>query len=50
MSNIGYQSPIQTSLGIRYNSLDGFIESVKKGIKMSHIEFNRLGLFDARGQ
>jgi len=49
MSNIGYQSPIQTSLGIRYNSLDGFIESVKKGIKMSHIEFNRLGLFDNRG-
>jgi glutamate--cysteine ligase len=49
MSNIGYQSPIQTSLGIRYNSLDGFIESVKKGIKMSHIEFNRLGLFDAEG-
>ena len=49
MSNIGYQSPIQTSLGIRYNSLDGFIESVKKGIKMSHIEFNRLGLFDDRG-
>jgi glutamate--cysteine ligase len=49
MSNIGYQSPIQTSLGIRYNSLDGFIESVKKGIKMSHIEFNRLGLFDDGG-
>ena len=50
MSNIGYQSPIQTSLGIRYNSLDGFIESVKKGIKMSHEDFNSLGLFDEEGK
>ena len=49
MSNIGYQSPIQTSLGIRYNSLDGFIESVKKGIKIPHPDFKSLGLHDAEG-
>ncbi len=49
MSNIGYQSPIQTSLGIRYNSLDGFIESVKKGIKIPHPDFKSLGLHDPEG-
>jgi glutamate--cysteine ligase len=49
MSNIGYQSPIQTSLGIRYNSLAGFIESVNKGIKMPHPDFKDLGLYDDAG-
>ena len=47
MSNIGYQSPIQSSLDIRYNSLNDFIESVKIGIKNAHPDFSELGLFDS---
>jgi len=50
MSNIGYQSPIQLSLGIRYNSLEGFIKSVKKGINESHPEFSELGLYDKNNE
>ena len=46
MSNIGYQSPIQSTLDIRYNSLDDFIESVKKGIKTPYKDFTIKGLYD----
>ena len=50
MSNIGYQSPIQSSLGIRYNTLNGFINSVKRGIKTPYKNFTNLGLYDDKGE
>ena len=49
MSNIGYQSPIQSSLDIRYNTLNGFIDSVKRGIKTPYKNFTNLGLYDDGG-
>ena len=47
LSTIKYT--IQSSLGIRYNTLNGFIDSVKKGIKTPYKNFTNLGLYDDGG-
>jgi len=49
MSDIGYQSAVQESLKLRYNTLPGFINAIKTGIATSHDPFKNLGLFDADG-
>ena len=49
MSNVGYQSPIQESLQIKYNDLDEFIDAVVKGINTPNKKFEQIGLFDAAG-
>ena len=46
MSEVGYQSFHQKSLDIKYNSLDSFISSLKKGIFEEYEVFKSLGLYD----
>ena len=46
MSDVGYQSYHQKALNIKYNSLDSFIESLKKGIFEEYEVFKNLGLYD----
>ena len=50
MSEVGYQSSIQEALGINYNNLDEFINSVIQGINTTHPEFEALGLLDSSGE
>ena len=50
MSEVGYQSSIQETLGINYNNLGEFINSVIQGINTSHPEFEALGLLDRNGE
>ena len=50
MSEVGYQSSIQEVLGINYNNLDEFIDSVIQGINTMHPGFEDLGLLDKRGE
>ena len=50
MSEVGYQSSIQETLGINYNNLGEFINSVIQGINTSHPEFEALGLLDRKGE
>ena len=49
MSDVGYQSKIQDSLKISYNSLDEFIKALVKGIKTPVKKFNAIGMFDDAG-
>ena len=49
MSDVGYQSNIQDSLEISYNSLDEFINALVKGIKTPVKKFNDIGIFDDEG-
>jgi len=49
MSDVGYQSPIQESLQIKYNNLDEFINAVIKGINTPNKKFEQMGLFDSAG-
>ena len=46
MSEVGYQSFHQKALDIKYNSLEGFIESLKKGVFEEYEVFKNLGLYD----
>jgi len=46
MSEVGYQSYHQQALDIKYNSLESFIESLKKGIFEEYEVFKKLGLYD----
>ncbi|MDO7750619.1 MAG: glutamate--cysteine ligase, partial [SAR86 cluster bacterium] len=50
MSEVGYQSSIQEVLGINYNNLDEFIDSVIQGINTMHPGFEDLGLLDKKGE
>ena len=50
MSEVGYQSYHQKALDIKYNSLDGFIESLKKGIFEEYEVFKSLGLYDENNE
>ena len=50
MSEVGYQSHHQRALDIKYNSLDGFIESLKKGVFEEYEVFKRLGLYDEKNE
>ena len=50
MSEVGYQSYHQKALDIKYNSLDSFIESLKKGIFEEHEVFKNLGLYDENNE
>ena len=49
MSDIGYQSNIQDSLKISYNTLDEFINALVKGIRTPVKKFNDIGMFDDAG-
>ena len=46
MSEVGYQSYHQKALNIKYNSLNSFIESLKKGVFEEYKVFKDLGLYD----
>ena len=50
MSEVGYQSYHQKALDIKYNSLDSFIESLKKGIFEEYEVFKSLGLYDENNE
>ena len=50
MSEVGYQSSVQEALGINYNNLGEFINSVIQGINTMHPEFEDLGLLDSKGE
>ena len=50
MSEVGYQSHHQRALDIKYNSLDGFIESLKKGVFEEYEVFKSLGLYDEKNE
>ena len=50
MSEVGYQSHHQRALDIKYNSLDGFIESLKKGVFEEYEVFKSLGLYDENNE
>ena len=50
MSEVGYQSYHQKALDIKYNSLDSFIESLKKGIFEEYEVFESLGLYDENNE
>ena len=47
MSEIGYQSKAQRNLGIKYNSLQGFLNKIKDAITIPYPEFEEKGLKDA---
>ncbi|MAR95811.1 MAG: glutamate--cysteine ligase [Gammaproteobacteria bacterium] len=49
MSEIGYQSKAQHNLGIKYNSLEGFLNKTKKAITVPYPEFEKKGLKDSDG-
>jgi len=49
MSDVGYQSKIQDSLKISYNSLDEFVNALVNGIKTPVKKFNDMGMFDRAG-
>jgi glutamate--cysteine ligase len=49
MSEVGYQSSIQETLGINYNNLKEFINSIIQGINTTHQPFEELGLLDDAG-
>ena len=49
MSEVGYQSAIQETLGINYNNLKEFINSIIQGINTTHPPFEELGLLDGNG-
>ncbi len=49
MSDVGYQSNIQDSLRISYNSLDEFINALVEGIKTPIKKFDDIGMFDDAG-
>ena len=49
MSEVGYQSAIQNTLGIRYNDLGEFINAVVRGINTPYDKFKALGLLDEQG-
>ena len=46
MSEIGYQSKAQRNLGIKYNSLQGFLNKIKEAISVPYPEFEEKGLKD----
>ena len=50
MSEVGYQSFHQKALGIKYNSLSSFIESLKKGVFEEYEVFKSLGLYDENNE
>ena len=49
MSDVGYQSKIQDSLKISYNSLDEFVNALVNGIKTPVKKFDDIGMFDEAG-
>ncbi len=49
MSEIGYQSKAQKDLGIKYNSLSGFLEKIKNAITVPYPEFEKKELKDHEG-
>ena len=49
MSDVGYQSSVQESLKISYNSLEEFLDAIMTGIKTPIKEFNDIGLLDKDG-
>ena len=50
MSEVGYQSYHQKALDIKYNSLNSFIESLKKGVFEEYEVFKSLGLYDENNE
>ena len=50
MSNIGYQSAVQSNLNIKYNSLTEFIDALGIGISEGFKPFQELGLYDKNNE
>lgn len=50
MSEIGYQSKVQKSLDIKYNSLSGFLQKIKHAITVPFEEYKNKGLKDSDGE
>lgn len=50
MGDLGYQSSAQQSLFVCYNSLDNYISSIRKAIKVPHSDYAAFGTHDADGQ
>lgn len=52
MSDLGYTNKAQSSLGIRYNHLDEYIEGIQKAIKMPSADFAHIpsGGQDGKGE
>lgn len=50
MGDLGYQSNAQNALFVCYNSLERYIETLRKGIVEPHADYQAIGLKDAQGQ
>lgn len=50
MGDLGYQSSVQESLFVCYNSLDEYIKSLRKAIATPHPHYAAIGLKDEKGQ
>lgn len=49
MGDLGYQSNAQNALFVCYNSLDNYINTLRKGITEPHADYQAIGLKDANG-
>lgn len=49
MGDLGYQSKAQDALFVCYNTLENYIDSLRKGITESHPDYDTLGLKDDNG-
>lgn len=50
MGDLGYQSSAQEELDICYNSLDNYVQTLKRGILRPHPDYERIGLRDEQGE
>jgi len=44
LSNLGYNSDAQAGIDINYNSVEGFVRSLRRAIRMPHPEYRRFGV------
>ncbi|MDU4092478.1 MAG: glutamate--cysteine ligase [Pantoea sp.] len=49
LSDLGYTNKSQSSLGITFNTLAGYVEALKKAIKTPSEEYARMGVKDEQG-
>jgi glutamate--cysteine ligase len=50
LSDLGYTNKSQSSLGITFNTLDGYVQALKNAIKTPSEEYARLGVKDEEGR
>lgn len=50
MGDLGYQSSAQQALFVCYNSLENYIDSLRKAITVPHADYEAIGLKDADGE